>query len=242
MRKNKTDAYSGSINKIESILAPINHEIVEGNVRYIPSWIETYHLTLLTYIWVIITLIGGILSRYTILAVWLCIIALVGHIVTDAFDGALGRYRQTGLVRWGHYADHFGDYLLSCALVLSFRLIDPAINEYLIFFLVIVITGFFIHSLLTVATLNKFTLTFFKLFSPLEGQIAYVLVYLAVIIFGRNILTVVIPAISLIATAALVYLITITLNKLWIIDMLAKRRRVKALKKAELNKGKHKKT
>lgn len=218
MRKVNIRAYDGNHNKIESILSPINHEIVTQGVPYLPTWIETYHLTGVTFIWVLIVIIGGVLSRYSPLAVWLCLLALVGHIITDAFDGALGRYRNTGLVRWGYYMDHFGDYLLSCALIISFRLIEPRLNEYLIMFLVVVITGFFIHSLLATVTLNKFTLTFFKLFSPLEGQLVYVFIYLTVLIWGSSTLMVIAPAMGIIASFALVYLVTITAGKLWTIE------------------------
>lgn len=218
MRKVNKSAYDGNHNKIESILSPINHEIVSQGVPYLPTWIETYHLTGVTFIWVLIVIIGGILSRFSPLAVWLCLLALIGHIITDAFDGALGRYRNTGLVRWGYYVDHFGDYLLSCALIISFRLIEPRLNEYLVMFLVVVITGFFIHSLLATVTLNKFTLTFFKLFSPLEGQLVYVFIYLTVLIWGSSTLMVIAPMMGLIASFALAYLVTITAGKLWKIE------------------------
>jgi phosphatidylglycerophosphate synthase len=225
MNKVKSSAYDGNHNKIESILSPINHEIVNQNVKHIPGWIETYHLTSLTFIWTIVVLFGAILSKYTLQAVWICLLALVGHIITDAFDGALGRYRKTGLVRWGYYMDHFGDYLLSCALIISFKLIEPRVNEYLIFFLLVVITGYFIHSLLSTVTLNKFTLTFFKLFSPLEGQIAYVFIYILVLLFDQRILLLTIPLMGIIATVGLGYLVWITTRSLWKMEITAQRRK-----------------
>lgn len=214
----RTSSYDGTKNKIESLLAPVNHEIVSQNVKYIPKWIETYHLTGLTYIWVILVVIGGMLSQYSLLAVWICLLALVGHIISDAFDGALGRYRKSGLVKWGYYVDHFGDYLFSCSLVVSFRLIEPSLNEYLIMFLAFVITGFFVHSLLSTVTLNRYTLTFFKLFSPLEGQMVYLSVYVAVLIFGRSVLLYIIPSIGIVATIALTYLVGITVYRLWMLE------------------------
>ena len=225
MKKINVNAYDGNHNKIESILAPINHEIVNQNVKYIPNWIETYHLTTLTFIWSAFVLFGAILSKYSLLAVWICLLALVGHIITDAFDGALGRYRNTGLVKWGYYVDHFGDYLLSCVLIVSFRLIEPELNEYLIFFLLVVITGYFIHSLLSTVTLNKFTLTFFKLFSPLEGQIAYVFIYVLVLIFNHQVLLLLIPAIGLVAFMGLTYLVWITTQSLWKMETRRRKRK-----------------
>ena len=226
MKRIKSSAYDGNHNKIESILAPINHEIVEQNVKHVPSWIETYHLTSLTLIWTVVVIIGGVLSRFSLLAVWICLLALVGHIITDAFDGALGRYRQTGLVKWGYYVDHFGDFLLSSALIISFRMIEPRLNEYLIQFLLVVVTGFFIHSLLATVTLNKFTLTFFKLFSPLEGQIAYVLLYLLVLVFGPSVLLAVLPGVAVITSGGLLYLVLVTTNKLWRSEMNKRKRKL----------------
>lgn len=233
MNKIRKSSYDGTKNRIESLFSPVNHEIVNQNIKHVPHWIETYHLTGLTYIWVIIILIGGILSQYSLLAVWLCLLALVGHIISDAFDGALGRYRKTGLVKWGYYVDHFGDYLLSCSIIVSFRLIEHDLNEYIIMFLIIVITGFFVHSLLSTVTLNRYTLTFFKLFSPLEGQMVYLVVYAAVLLLGRHILLYIIPFIGLVASIALTYLVGITVNKLWVMETKKRAREIFRQRKKE---------
>lgn len=219
MKKIDKKAYDGNENRIESVLSSINHDIVSHNVKNIPPWIETYHLTALTYVWTVLVIIGAMLSTYSIFAVWICTFALVGHIITDAFDGALGRYRKTGLVKWGYYMDHFGDYLLSGALIVSFRLIEPQLNEHLIMFMIIIVTGYFIHSLLATVTLGRYEMTFFKLFSPLEGQIGYALLYLAVIMAGRNILLYMVPIAFIITSGGLFYLVAQTANKLWKVDM-----------------------
>ncbi len=232
MKHIRKSSYDGTKNKIESLLSPVNHEIVRQNVKYVPKWIETYHLTGLTYIWAVLILLGGAFSRYSVYTVWISLLALVGHIITDAFDGALGRYRKTGLVRWGYYMDHFGDYLLSCSIIISFRLIEHGLNEYLIMFLIVVITGFFIHSLLSTVTLNRYTLTFFKLFSPLEGQMVYVFVYIAALIWGRQTLLFIVPVIGAVASLALTYLVIITVNKLWVMEMRQLNRRKKGGKRS----------
>ena len=35
---------------------------------------------------------------------------IVLHYFTDHFDGKLGKYRDTGLRKWGFYMDHLFDY------------------------------------------------------------------------------------------------------------------------------------
>jgi hypothetical protein len=43
---------------------------------------------------------------------------------TDCLDGALGRYRDTGIPKWGYYMDHFLDFVFMCI----------ALNTAIIFF------------------------------------------------------------------------------------------------------------
>ncbi|MFC1654013.1 CDP-alcohol phosphatidyltransferase family protein [Patescibacteria group bacterium] len=217
-KKRHSSAYDGNENKIDSILSDVNHQIVKETVPHIPGWIHTHHLTAFTFLWAIVVLIGGYLSKYNIYWVWLAIIGVVGHIVTDGLDGAVGRHRKTGLVRWGYYADHFGDFLLNGSIFTSFKLINGRLNEYLIIFLIILSSGFFVHSFLATTTLRKFTLTFLKLFSPLEGQISIVFLYLSILIFGKDSLLVSLPIFAAIGVPILGYTVIRTLIKLWTMD------------------------
>lgn len=211
-------AYDGQENKIESILSHANHQIINDAVPHVPPWIETHHLTTLTFIWVIVVLCGGYLSQFNLYWILLSALGVVGNIITDGLDGAIGRYRKTGLVKWGYYADHFGDFLLNGAIFTSFKLINDDLNEYLIIFLIILSSSFFVHSFLSTTTLKKLALTFIKILSPLEGQISIVLLYLSIFIFGKDSLLISLPAFAIIGTIILILTVTKTLDKLWKLD------------------------
>ena len=216
--KATTNAFDGETNKNDSILSPINNEFINMAVPVIPRWIHTHHLTSSTIVWCLLILIGSFLSQYSLYFLLLNAIAIALHIITDNCDGALGRYRKTGLVRWGYYADHFGDFIFGSLIVVSFRIINHDVNEYWIFFLMIVFSGFFVHSLLSTSVLNKLAYTFFKILSPLEGQFFYIAIYFAIIILGRSSLLFLVPAMGFIGVTALTYIVLDTLNRLWKMD------------------------
>ncbi len=216
--KATTNAFDGETNKVDSILSPINHELVAMTVPTIPKWIQTHHLTSSTIAWSFLVLAGSLLSQYSLYFLLLNIIAIALHIATDACDGALGRYRKTGLVRWGYYADHFGDFIFGSLIVVSFRIINHDVNEYWIFFLMMVFSGFFVHSLLSTSVLNKLAYTFFKILSPLEGQLFYIAIYFVIIFFGKISLLFLVPAMGFIGVIALSYIVGDTLNRLWKMD------------------------
>jgi archaetidylinositol phosphate synthase len=113
---------SGRTRVWNSWLQPLERYLVNKVVLILPKWLETNHLTLMSILWAILTIGVGFLARGN--KWWLLgISALVlAQYITDVLDGAVGRYRNTGLVRWGFFMDHFLDYCFVCALVASYAL------------------------------------------------------------------------------------------------------------------------
>ena len=65
-------------------------------------------------------------SRPEILAcLWFVSLMIVLQYLTDLFDGEVGRQRNTGLIKWGFYMDHFLDYLFLSSLVFVGYMISP---------------------------------------------------------------------------------------------------------------------
>lgn len=78
-------------------------------LRRIPSWISSRALVLATLIWCAMCVYAayaevGLFWGYVIVSV-----AHLGHYITDSLDGALGRFREEGWIRWGFVLDHFLD-------------------------------------------------------------------------------------------------------------------------------------
>ena len=74
-----------------------------------PRWLETYHLTLLTPVWAILIVVFSYLAARDLRWLWMVSLMIVFHYFTDHFDGKLGKFRDTGLRKWGFYMDHLFD-------------------------------------------------------------------------------------------------------------------------------------
>src|SRR3954466_7368065 len=85
----------------ESVLAPFEKRFVAHNLSRVPRWLETYHLTLLTLVWCAFILLFGWMAKRNIQWLWMVSVMIVLQYLTDLFDGAIGRARDTGLVKWG---------------------------------------------------------------------------------------------------------------------------------------------
>lgn len=70
-------------------------------VPKIPCFLETYHLTFSTILWSMLIILFGYLGSRNILWLLAFSFAILMQWVTDVLDGAVGRYRNTGLVKWG---------------------------------------------------------------------------------------------------------------------------------------------
>ena len=73
--------------------------MVNWIVPRIPPFIETYHLTLLTLIWSTGIVVCSYLARDNISWLWLVSLFIFLQYMSDVLDGAVVRYRNTGLVR-----------------------------------------------------------------------------------------------------------------------------------------------
>ena len=118
--------------------------LVKRFTKYVP--LETYHLTLLTLVWSALVLVAGYLAQKNIDWLWLTVAAIVLQYITDLFDGAVGRYRKTGLVKWGFYMDHYLDYVFLACFVASFGFLLP--NIHMLALTVILAAGFMISTFL----------------------------------------------------------------------------------------------
>ncbi len=94
-----------------SLFGKLEQRLVKAYVGRIPSFIETYHLTLTTLLWSMAIVGFSYLAQFNIHWMWLTSVMIIFQYLTDLFDGAVGRLRNTGLIRWGYYMDHFLDYI-----------------------------------------------------------------------------------------------------------------------------------
>src|SRR5581483_671219 len=89
------------------LLGPFEKSFLSIVIPQISPYIETYHLTLLTILWSILVVGMSFYAKNNEIGfLGLALLILLQH-CTDTLDGALGRFKKTGLVYWGYFMDHW---------------------------------------------------------------------------------------------------------------------------------------
>lgn len=215
--------FGGAAKVGQSILAGPEGRLRDAFVDRIPPWLETYHLTLMTIPWSVGVVLFGWLARLTGNTNWLWFISvmIVCQYLTDLFDGAVGRRRNTGLVKWGFFMDHFLDFIFLCALITAYYLVAPPGYE-VWFMLLLGITGaHMVHSFLSFAATNEFQIYFYGL-GPTEARIGFIIINAFIVWTWPRYYEITIPILTLGSLLGLVWVVYGTHRRLWAIDMAAK--------------------
>lgn len=200
-----------------SLLGKIEKRFIENNWHRFPGWIETYHLTLTTIIWSIGIIVFGYLAQFSHHWLWGSSLMIFLQWFTDAFDGAIGRNRKTGLIRWGYYMDHFLDYAFLCSILIGYAfIVNDQFNTQ--FFILAVFGGFMVNSFLAFAASNEFKIEYFKI-GPTEIRLLFILINTTIILFGKTHLAWTLPYILLLSLGCLIYTVYETQKQIWKKDM-----------------------
>ncbi|MBD3300158.1 MAG: hypothetical protein GF347_02290 [Candidatus Moranbacteria bacterium] len=222
MRKKQT--FAGDKKKGGSILYNWEQKMVGKVLPYIPKRIETYHLTYSTMIWSSLIVFSGFLSaKYSLNWLWLSSVMIVFQYITDLLDGKLGKYRNTGLIKWGYYMDHFLDYFFLCSILISYSFIIPQEKEIMLFFILAILGGYMVNSYLAFAATNEFKISYLKI-GPTEVRILFIVINTLFIVFGKTYLAFTLPASLILSTAGLIFVVYRTQKYIWRLDMEEKTR------------------
>jgi len=205
----------------ESWLTGPEKRLVARYVERVPPWLQTYHLTLLTVLWSLLILGFGWYARDNIHWLWAISAMIVCQYGTDLFDGAVGRRRNTGLVKWGFFMDHFLDFTFLCALITAYYMVTPPGFD-IWFMLLLGLTGaHMVHSFLAFAATNEFRIAYYGI-GPTEMRIAFIGINTFIIFTWPRYYGITIPALTLGVLAGLVFAVFRTQRELWRLDMAAK--------------------
>ena len=187
-----------------------------------PKSIETYHLTLFTLFWSALAITGGHLAKNNLNYLWLMSVAMAGQYFTDLFDGAVGRFRNTGLVKWGFYMDHLLDFCFLCSILIGYWFITPYEYKYILFAVFSLSAAYFVHMILNFGATNQFEISTMGI-GPTEIRLIFVVVNTTLALFDKILFTKILILYFLINLVFLIYSIYKTQRKIWDIDMEAKR-------------------
>jgi len=209
--------FAGDKKKGQSILGPWEKKMVRKYVDKVPKSIETYHLTLTTVIWSAGVILFSYLAQYNIHWLWLTSLMILLQYITDLFDGAVGRHRNTGLIKWGFYMDHYLDYIFLGCLLIGYSFIVE--NPFgIMFFVLLTLGAFMVNSFLAFAATNEFKINYLGI-GPTEMRLIFILVNTLIIIFGRTYLRWAVPVVLIFSVIGLNVIIYRTQKYIWQIDM-----------------------
>ena len=141
--------------------------------------------------------------------------------LTDLFDGELGRQRDTGLIKWGFYMDHFLDYIFLCSLVFVGYMISPAGLEIWHFALLVILGGFIVNSFLAFGATNEFQIYHYGM-GPTEMRVVFILINTFIIFFGTSSFDILLPVTVILCFIGLVINTLQVQRRLWKHDMQVK--------------------
>ncbi len=216
-------AFHGDKKEGTWLLAKAEKRLKDKLVPLVPKQVETYHLTLTTLVWCALIVAFSFLARYWIHFLWIVSFSIFGQYITDLLDGEIGRRRDTGLVKWGYYMDHFLDYLFLCSILIGYGLMVEDHNKYLLFYILALFGAFMVNSFLSFAATGAFKISYMGI-GPTEVRLLFIIANTLIIAFADSFeIARVLPYVLAGATFALFVTVYQTQKQLWKIDMEAKR-------------------
>ena len=213
--------FAGAGKTNTGLLVPLERRLARFVLPRVPLWLETYHLTLLTPVWSILIVVFGYLAARDLRWLWMVNLMIVFHYFTDHFDGKLGKFRNTGLSKWGFYMDHLFDYGFLCSILLGYSFLLPQRALFSMLLAQCVFSAFMFHTYLMLATTEEFKVSFSR-FGPTEMRIGLIVCNALIAKFGVRPLKSALPYVALGGTIAIIAMAYKAQRKLWRIDMDAK--------------------
>jgi phosphatidylglycerophosphate synthase len=211
-------AFKGDVKFGRSLLHAPEEGLKACLLPWVPRRVETYHLTLMTVLWSALIPFFSLLARARIAWLWAVSLMIVLQYLTDLLDGAIGRQRNTGLVKWGYYMDHFLDFAFLCAILIGYAILLPQQYRTELFFIMAMFAGYMVNSFLSFACTNKFQIAYMGI-GPTEIRIVFIVVNTLLICCGRTHLVNALPYVLAFSTFGLFVTVYRTGRELWRIDM-----------------------
>lgn len=214
----ETQEFAGAHKTNNSFLSPLERRLAPLVIPRIPSWLETQHLTMLTLAWSLLILVFSALAARNLRWLWLVSLMIFLQWVTDHYDGKVGKYRNTGLVRWGYYMDHLLDYFFLCSILLGYAFILPERSRFQLLLMLALFAAFDFSAFLAFSATDKLKISYLR-FGPTEFRLALIVINALLIKFGTKHMVGGLKWVNAGAVVGLCILIYTTQKKIWQIDM-----------------------
>ncbi|HKO98259.1 MAG TPA: CDP-alcohol phosphatidyltransferase family protein [Pyrinomonadaceae bacterium] len=213
--------FAGADKTNNSFLSPLERWLSPLVIPRIPGWIETHHLTMLTLLWSGLIMVFSFLAARNIRWLWLVSLMIAFQWATDHYDGKVGKYRNTGLVRWGYYMDHLLDYFFLCSILIGYALILPERSRFQLLLTLALFAAYDFSTFLAFAATDRLKISYLK-FGPTEFRLAIIIINSLLILFGTKHMINGLKWVNGGAAIGLAVLIYSTQKKIWRVDMQGK--------------------
>lgn len=214
----ETQQFPGASKSNTSFLTPFERRLAVRVLPRIPSWLETYHLTMLTLVWSGFILFFSYLAKSDLRWLWGVSTMVALQYVTDHYDGKIGKYRGTGLVRWGYYMDHLLDYVFLCSVIIGYAFILPERSRYQILIMLAIFAGYEVSTFLAFAATDRLKISYLKL-GPTEFRLALIIINALLVQYGIRTMVNGLKYVNIGAAIGLAIVVYRTHKVIWALDM-----------------------
>jgi phosphatidylglycerophosphate synthase len=173
---------------------------------------------MLTLVWSSFILFFSYLAAKDLRWLWGVSAMIALQYVTDHYDGKIGKYRGTGLVRWGYYMDHLLDYFFLCSVIIGYAFILPERSRYQILIMLAIFAGYEFSTFLAFAATDRLKISYLK-FGPTEFRLALIIINGLLVEFGTRKMVSGLKYVNIGAAIGLALMIYRTHKLIWAIDM-----------------------
>lgn len=219
----ETTQFAGATKQNTSFLTPLERRLAVRVLPRIPSWLETYHLTMLTLVWSGLILCFSYLARNDLRWLWGVSAMVAMQYVTDHYDGKIGKYRGTGLARWGYYMDHLLDYVFLASVIIGYSFILPERSRFQILIMLAIFAGYQVSAFLEFAATDRLKISHLKL-GPTEFRMALIVINGLLVQYGTRQMVGALKYVNVGAAIGLALMIYRTHKVIWTLDMEHKNR------------------
>lgn len=218
------EPFSGDKKVGVSFLHRPEQRFIAWAVHRVPPWISSAHLTLTSIPISLLIILFSYLANHNLHWLWGVSIMIAAQWLTDSLDGAVGRARNTGLLRWGYYMDHLLDYFFLASILIGYMILLPDKSKWVFFLIFALVTGFMMNSYLVMAASNKFRVTHLGI-GPTEMRLIFIVINTLLAVFGITHLAFALPYVLIFAFLGLIFVIYKEQKEIWQMDMERKRTR-----------------
>ncbi len=151
--------FAGDQKHLVHFLVPYEQRFLKALLPLVPLQVGTAQLTLMTLAWSAGIIIAGFLAASNPQWLWAFSACIFLQYVTDMLDGAVGRARKTGLIKWGFYMDHFLDYVFLSSIIIGYSFMLPVSYSTLVLLCLACSAGFMVHVFLDFSITNDFKIS-----------------------------------------------------------------------------------